>query len=112
VSAPNGLGRPAANGTASESLAGDAPDPTLPPLPVEFLGASTDDLIDALAQRLELLAPGHLLDAWAAGTARYWIRRAEAFEAARPARGGFHGCATPEVLSTALEFWSVSTLEL
>jgi hypothetical protein len=65
-------------------------------LSVEFVGASTADLVDALAQRLELLAPGHLLDAWAAGTARYWRRRAETFEAARPTRGEFHGRATPE----------------
>ena len=93
---------------APTSLAGDAPDSTLPPLSPEFLGASTDDLIDALAHRLELLAPTHLLAAWAAGQSRYWIRRAEAFEAARPSRGGFHGRATPEEVNARWERLTVT----
>lgn len=65
----------------------------------EFVGASTDDLGDALAQRLELLDPQHLFDAWAAATARYWRRRATTYDAARPTRDGFHGCATPEAVN-------------
>lgn len=65
----------------------------------EFAAASTDDLADALAQRIELLDPQHLFDAWAAATARYWRRRGAAFEAARPRPGDFHGRATRDELN-------------
>lgn len=72
-------------------------------LPHELVGASTDDLADALAQRIELVDPQHLFDAYAAATARYWRRRASAFEAARPNRGGFHGRATPAEVNARWE---------
>lgn len=39
-----------------------------------------------------------LQDALNEATASYWLRRAEAFEAARPRIGDFHGQATPEHL--------------
>ncbi|MEJ7633846.1 hypothetical protein [Aeromicrobium sp.] len=69
----------------------------------ELIGASTDDLADALAQRIELLDSQHLFDAYAAATARYWRRRAAAFEAARPARDGFHGRSAPAEVNARWE---------
>lgn len=67
--------------------------------PIELAGASTDELADALAQRIESLDPHHLLDAFAAAQARYWRRRAERFEAARPVPGGYYGAASRKELS-------------
>lgn len=70
----------------------------------QHLGApSTKDYAGALAQRIEMLGPQHLLDAWASATARYWRRRAETFEDARPARDGFHGRATRDQLNARWE---------
>jgi hypothetical protein len=43
--------------------------------------------------------PHHFFAAWGAATARYWIRRAEMLERARPVPGEFHGLATHEQLS-------------
>lgn len=52
-----------------------------------------------LADELEHTAMRLLTDALNEATRAYWLRRAEAFEAARPHPGDFHGRATRAELS-------------
>lgn len=83
---------------------------TTPSAPVQGRGAQklagdeTSSSLHILRQRPDIAAHcAHFAarvvqDALAEASAAYWLRRAEAFEAARPCHGDFHGQATREAL--------------
>ena len=53
----------------------------------------------ALARHVEHFRARVVQDALAEADAAYWLRRADAFDAARPRRGDFHGRASRQELA-------------